>query len=109
MGQIISLKRRASYLVENAPERPNVGLEVIAVLIDAFGRHVVGRADERESHASALAKEPAQAEIAQLNSALSRYEHIGRLQVAMHHTPAVHVLESAAYLQKILPHCLLRY
>jgi hypothetical protein len=101
--------REKVYLVEYAPERPDVRLEVVAVLIDALRRHVVGSAHQAERHARALAEEATQAEVAKLDGALGRDEHIGRLQVAMHDTAAVHVLQCARYLQEILPYGLLGY
>ncbi len=78
---IRTTQRNANFHKESNKLLPDVGFEVVAVLVDPLGGHVVGCSDEGVSDSRLRAEEPAQAEIADFHHALSCDKYVGRLDV----------------------------
>ncbi len=60
---------------------PYIGFEVVSVLVDPLGGHVVGRTNKGVCDSRLRAEEPAQAEIANFHHALGCDEYVGRLDI----------------------------
>jgi hypothetical protein len=79
----VAIERRLQccHFIEEAAQRPDVRLEVVAVLMDALGRHVVRGANQRVGRRRLGAEESTEAEVAQFDNALARDEYVGRFNI----------------------------
>eukprot|EP00964_Phaeocystis_antarctica_P086719 scaffold54942_cov75-Phaeocystis_antarctica.AAC.7 len=74
----VEWRAQLGHLIEEAAERPEVRLEVVAHLaLDALGRHVVGRADGAVHHVGLRREVPPHAEVAQLDVVGLGHEDVG--------------------------------
>ncbi|MPC39596.1 hypothetical protein E2C01_033137 [Portunus trituberculatus] len=73
----------ATHLIQQTPKRPNVTLEVISVLVDPLGTHVVRCANEGVSGCCLGAEEPSKTEVTQFHHALGCDEDVGWLDTSM--------------------------
>ena len=94
---------QGGHFVQEASEWPDVRFEIVARLLESLWRHVVRCTDQRVDRHGLGAEEAAQAQVAQLDDALGCEEHVGRLDVSVHNSLAVHVIQGATELHEKTP------
>jgi hypothetical protein len=95
-----------NHLVENAPERPNVRLDIVRLVAPDLGARIVGSASLGVVQ-SALVGNFRDIHVAELGSEVSIQEDVRALEIAMHYVEVMHCLEPAHHLNEYLPYLLL--
>ena len=76
--------------------------------MNSLWRHVVGCSHQGVSRRRLGGEEPAEPEVAELDDALGCDEDVGRLDISVHDSLGVHVLQGRAQLDEVFPNRSLR-
>mmetsp|Transcript_35597 Transcript_35597/g.54422 ORF Transcript_35597/g.54422 Transcript_35597/m.54422 type:complete len:261 (+) Transcript_35597:1538-2320(+) len=96
-----------TQLVSDASHAPDIRFPIVALALENFGAHVEGCTHSRESLNGLGAELATESEIPDLEVAVVVDEDVCRLEVAMHDSLAMHVLEGARNLVNVFPDLLL--
>ena len=106
----VTLSKRTSKLanlISDAAERPDIGLPVVAFALEDLGTHVERGSDARKRLESLTAKLPGQTQISHFQSAVIIDKDVRRLQISVHDSFLVHVLQRSCYLVNVFNDSLL--
>ena len=96
------------HLIEDAPERPDVRLLVVRLLLADFGREVVGRADGGLRAVVGVLEHAGNSEVTDLNLSVLRHENVLGLEVSVQNLAVVDVLDCQRHLHKPVQNLVLR-
>lgn len=94
---------QSAQLVEHAPERPDVALMVIGLLLAEFRGQIVRRSHHGVREVCCLVQHFRHAQVANLYAVILRQEHINCLDVSVQNFIGVQILNAQTHLNEELP------